>query len=364
MNTLGHGYQVTLFGESHGQVVGTVVDGVPAGIPFSLDDIQPALNRRRPGQSDITTPRSEADRCQLLSGVKDGVTTGAPVLMVIHNKDTDSSKYEAFQTTPRPGHADLTARVLFADHNDHRGGGMFSGRLTAGLVMAGALALKALAHRGVEIAGHVRKVGTIQTPPAPDVATIRAHVDDSPVRCAYPEQAAEMEQAILAAKQAEDSLGGTVQCLAEGLPAGLGEPLFQKVEAVVAHAMMSLPATKGVQFGRGFQATEMTGSQHNDPWAWDQAGRITTEQNSGGGMFGGITSGGPLSVEVAFKPPTSIGREQSTIDLVTGEHATLRVEGRHDPCILPRAVPVVEATLACALMDLFMLKRMRGHGRA
>lgn len=364
MNTLGNAYQVSILGESHGDVVGVVVDGVPSGIPFDHTDVQPALLRRRPGQSDVTTPRDEGDVCTIYSGTKDGVTTGAPILMLIHNEDVDSSKYHEFLTKPRPGHADLTARVLFADRNDYRGGGMFSGRLTAGLVMAGTLAQKWLAKHGVEIAAHVRKVGEVEAPKMPTVASIQTHVEENLVRCADPDAAEAMTAAIRDARDDEDSLGGIVQCLAEGVPPGLGEPLFQKVEGVIGHAMMSLPASKGVQFGEGYGATEMHGSEHNDNWTYDEAGRIRTTENSSGGMFGGITSGMPISCEVIFKPPTSIGQPQQTIDLESGEETTLSVEGRHDPCILPRAVPVVEATMACCLMDLFAMRRMRGHGSA
>lgn len=364
MNRLGTAFQVQLVGESHGEVVGVLVDGVPAGVPFTEEDVQPSLDRRRPGQSQVTTPRDEKDTVEILSGTKDGRTTGAPVLMLIFNEDKDSSKYEAFQTTPRPGHADVTARVAFADHNDHRGGGMFSGRLTAGLVMAGALAVKVLARRGVEIAGHVRRIGPIETERAPAVAHIREHVEGNLVRCAFPDQAAQMEQIIMERREAEDSVGGTVECLVEGLPPGLGDPWFQKVEAVLGHAMMSLPATKGVGFGRGFEVAGMAGSEHNDPWRWDEAGRLTTEKNDGGGTLGGITTGAQLRFEVAFKPASSIAQEQRTVDLTTGQPATLSVEGRHDPCVVPRAVPVVEATAACALLDLMMIRRMRAHGGA
>ncbi|PSG97378.1 chorismate synthase [Thermoplasmatales archaeon SW_10_69_26] len=364
MNTLGNDFQVSILGESHGDVVGVLVDGVPSGIPFDHTDVQPALLRRRPGQSDVTTPRDEGDVCTIDSGTKDGVTTGAPVLMLIHNEDVDSSKYHEFLTKPRPGHADLTARILFADRNDYRGGGMFSGRLTAGLVMAGSLARKYLAQRGIEVAAHVRKVADVEAPKLDTVEQIRENVEDNLVRCADPDAAERMTEAIREARDDEDSLGGIVQCIAEGLPPGLGEPLFQKVEGVVGHAMMSLPATKGVQFGQGYDATEMRGSEHNDNWTYDEAGRIETAQNDGGGVFGGITSGMPIRTEVIFKPPTSIGQPQDTIDLETGEDTSLTVEGRHDPCILPRAVPVVEATMACAIMDLFAMRRGRGHGGA
>ncbi len=364
MNRLGNAFQVQLLGESHGNVVGVLVEGVPAGIPFTEADVQPALDRRRPGQSKVTTPRDEKDVCEILSGTHEGTTTGAPLLMLIHNEDKDSSKYEAFLNRPRPGHADLTSRVLFQDLNDHRGGGLFSGRLTAGLVMAGALAQKALVRQGIDIGAHVRRIGPIETDPIGSIAAIDEHVEENLVRCAFPDQAAQMEQIIMECREAEDSVGGVVECLTEGLPAGLGDPWFQKVEGVVAHAMMSLPATKGVSFGRGFEAAAMNGSDHNDPFYYDDAGRIRTRSNNAGGTLGGITTGMPLRVEVAFKPASSIAQEQTTIDLATGQEATLAVEGRHDPCVVPRAVPVVEATVACAIMDLIMLRRMRSHGQA
>ncbi|MDX1610920.1 MAG: chorismate synthase [Candidatus Thermoplasmatota archaeon] len=364
MNTLGTTYRCTLLGESHGNVVGVVIDGAPAGIPFTEADVQPALDRRRPGQSDVTTPRDEKDRVEILSGTHDGVTTGATLLMLIHNQDKDSSKYLDFLTKPRPGHADLTARVAYQDHNDHRGGGLFSGRLTAGLVMAGALATKVLERQGIEIAAHTHRIGDVQAEQVPDVATIRTHVEDTPVRCADPGAAERMEALIHDHRKQQDSVGGVVQAIAEGLPAGLGDPWFHKVEAVVAHAMMALPATKGVSFGEGFQATELPGSDHNDPFTYDEAGRLTTRSNHAGGTLGGITTGRPLRTQVVFKPASSIGQAQRTVNIETGEEDTLTVEGRHDPCVVPRAVPVVEATLACALLDLIQLRRMRGHGRS
>lgn len=364
MNTLGEAYQVSLVGESHGNVVGVLIDGVPSGVPFDHEDVQPALLRRRPGQSDVTTPRDEGDVCEILSGTKDGVTTGAPVLVLIHNEDVDSSKYHAFQATPRPGHADVTARALFQDRNDYRGGGMFSGRLTAGLVMAGSLAEKWLAPHGVETAAHVQRVADIDAEGVDSVEAIRGSVEENLVRCADANAAEAMTRVIRDARDEEDSVGGVVRCIVEGLPPGLGDPLFGKVEARVGHAMLSLPASKGVQVGSGFEGTRMRGSEHNDAWRYDDAGRVRTSTNNAGGMYGGISSGMPLVFEVAFKPPTSIGKEQDTINLETGQADTLRVEGRHDPCILPRAVPVVEATVRCVLMDLFQLRRMRGHGGA
>ena len=230
--------------------------------------------------------------------------------------------------------------------------------------MAGALAAKVLARQGITIGAHVRQVGEVRTAPAASVRDLRAVVESNAVRCGFPKEAAAMEQLILACREEKDSVGGTVECLVEGLPPGWGDPLFDKVEGVLGRALLSLPATKGVAFGRGFEAAAMRGSEHNDPFTMDAAGRITTTKDDSGGTLGGLTSGRPLRVEVAFKPASSIAREQDTVSLAKGAPAKLTVEGRHDPCVVPRAVPVVEATVACALLDLMMLRRMRGHGLA
>ena len=353
MNTFGRRFTVTIVGESHGEMVGVVVDGVPPGIPFAERDVQPALDRRRPGQSLLTTQRQETDRVAIRSGVLDGHTTGAPILMEVRNEDKRSQDYANLYETPRPGHSDYPARVRFGGHNDPRGGGMFSGRLTAAWVMAGALAQTVLRARGVEVAAHAVHIGKVATPEELDVGTIRRHVEATPVRCAVVAAADEMVAEVEAARKAGDSVGGIVECVVEGLAAGLGDPIMDSVEALVAHALFSVPAVKGVEFGDGFRFADRRGSEVID--AYDVAdGRVVTRANHNGGILGGITTGMPLRFRVAFKPTSSIPLNQQTVDLREMRPAEVRVKGRHDPCIVPRAVPVVEAVAACVLMDLMM----------
>lgn len=362
MNTFGRRFAVTIIGESHGEMVGVVVDGVPPGLPFGADDVQPALDRRRPGQSLLTTQRLEADRVRIRSGVLDGHTTGAPVLMEIANEDKRSQDYAGLYDTPRPGHSDYTARVRFAAQNDPRGGGMFSGRLTAAWVMAGALAQKALAAHGIQLAAHAVRVGSAWTPAELDVTAIRRQVEATPVRCAVPEIAAEMVAEIEAARKGGDSVGGVIECVAEGLAAGLGDPIMDSVESLLAHALYSVPAVKGVEFGDGFRFGERRGSEVVD--AFDVAdGRVVTRANHNGGILGGITTGMPIRFRVAVKPTSSIPLNQRTVDLRAMRPADVRVKGRHDPCIVPRAVPVVEAVAACVLLDL-LVERLGAAGVA
>ena len=353
MNSFGRRYRLTVAGESHGELVAALVDGVPPGLPFSEEDVQPALDRRRPGQSLLTTQRQEADKVRIRSGVLDGRTTGAPVLMEVANEDKRSQDYANLYDTPRPGHSDYTARVRYEGHNDPRGGGMFSGRLTAAWVMAGALAQKALAAHGVRIAAHAVHVGQVAMREELDVDAIRRHVEATPVRCAVPDVARRMVEEVEAARKAGDSVGGVVECVAEGLPAGLGDPLMDSVEALVAHAMFSVPAVKGVEFGDGFRFADRRGSEVID--AYDvRDGRVVTRANHNGGVLGGITTGMPVRFRVAFKPTSSIPLNQRTVDLRSMQPAEVRVKGRHDPCIVPRAVPVVEAVAACVLFDLLL----------
>ena len=354
MNAAGKRFVVTIFGESHGEVVGVVADGVPPGVPFSEADVQPALDRRRPGQSLLTTQRQEADRVRIRSGVLDGVTTGAPVLMEIANEDKRSQDYAALRDKPRPGHSDYPARVRFDARNDPRGGGMFSGRLTAAWVMAGALAAKVLSAHGVETAAHATRIGTVATDARLDVAAIRARVEATPARCADEDAAKRMVDEVEAARRDGDSVGGVVECLVEGVPAGLGEPILDSVEARLAHALYGVPAVKGVAFGDGFGLAAMRGSDARDAYYRDDEGRVRTRANHNGGVLGGITTGMPIRFSVAFKPTSSIPRNQETIDLATGEPAEILVKGRHDPCIVPRAVPVVEAVAASVMLDVLL----------
>jgi chorismate synthase len=353
LNTFGRRYALTVVGESHGELVAAVVDGVPPGVPFSEADVQPALDRRRPGQSLLTTQRQEADRVRIRSGVLGGRTTGAPILMEVLNEDKRSQDYAALKDTPRPGHADHTASVRFAGHNDPRGSGMFSGRMTAAWTMAGALAAKILSAHGIQVAAHAVRIGHVATDKALTVQEIRQGVEATPVRCAAYGVAQDMVDAVEAARKMGDSVGGVVECTVEGLPAGLGDPLMDPVEGLLAHALFTVPAVKGFEFGDGFRLSERRGSEVRDPYVM-QEGVLRTTANHNGGVLGGITNGMPLRFRVAFKPTSSIPLRQETVDLRTGEPTTLQVKGRHDPCIVPRAVPVVEAVAACVLLDLLL----------
>lgn len=370
MNTFGHAYRMTLLGESHGRGVGVVLDGVPPGIPLSPDDVQPALDRRKPGKK-LTSSRREGDRVEILSGVFEGHTTGAPVTMWIDNRDVDSSTYDEFLRKPRPGHADYTQRVKYGGHSDHRGGGRFSGRLTAGMVMAGAVAEQALAAHDVRVAAHACAIGDVEAPATPTEEEMAGRWAND-VRCAFPDAAEAMAEQIKDALKAKDSVGGVVECLAWGLPAGLGEPWFDDVEAVMAHLAFSIPACRGIEFGAGFAQARMRGSESNDPFVLVEPGddgaedraegtdtgpRVATEGNHHGGALGGITTGMPLHFRIAFKPPASIPTEQRTVDLDAMEEDTVRILGRHDPCIVPRAVPVVEACCWTVLFDLWLRHR-------
>jgi len=354
MNTLGHSLKLTLFGESHGWGVGVVLDGVPPGLALDpLKDIQPDLDRRKPGQSLLTTQRAEADRVEVLSGLTDGHTSGNPLTMVVRNEDKRSTDYDNLRWTPRPGHSDYPAWVKYGGQNDYRGGGQFSGRMTAGLVMAGAVAKKLLAPAGVEVRAHTVQIGDVAARPVSwdEMPRAEAHI----TRCADPEAAERMVALVEAARRDQDSIGGIIEGVARGVPVGWGEPFFGSVEAEMAHLMFSIPAVKGVDFGAGFRGVGMRGSQHNDPIEV-RGGKVTMATNHAGGILGGITDGMPVVCRVMVKPASSIAREQRTVDLRTMEPATLKVKGRHDPCIVPRAVPVVEACMAFTLADLALLQ--------
>ncbi len=322
----------TIFGESHGPAIGVVLTEVPAGLELDLDFIRAQLERRRPGQSGLTTARSEADEPEILSGVFQGRTTGSPLCAVIRNTDTRSQDYSQLRFRPRPGHADYTGAVRYAGHNDYRGGGHFSGRLTAPLVFAGAVAMLALRARGVEIASRISMLGGVADP--------------------TPEQ---VEQLILAAKAEGDSVGGAVACAVTGLPAGLGDPDFgRNVEGIFSQYLFAVPAVKAVGFGAGAELANMRGSQANDPFYLD-GGQVKARTNHAGGINGGITNGMPVTFEAVLRPTPSIAKEQDTVDLSTGEDVKLTIQGRHDPCIVLRALPVIEAAAALAACDVMGL---------
>ena len=354
-STFGRLFRVTTWGESHGVALGCTVDGCPGGLPLDVSAMTSDMDRRRPGQSRISTPRREPDQVQILSGLFEGRTTGTPIQLVVWNRDVDSSKYEQFKNTYRPSHADFTYDAKYG-HRDWRGGGRASARETAARVAAGSIARQLLSQRyGVEIVAWVEQVGSIAV--EVDPATVTAEkVDAQITRCPDPAVSANMVKLIQQTRADRDSLGGIVGCVARGVPAGWGEPVFDKAEAMLAHAMLSLPAAKGFESGAGFRSVSMRGSHHNDPFVIDPTtGRVTTTTNHSGGVQGGITNGMPLTLRVAFKPVATIPRDQRTVTR-DGSETTILMTGRHDPCVVPRAVPLVEAMTALVLVDLALLQ--------
>lgn len=348
-NTIGERFVAMSFGESHGRCVGIVVDGCPAGLSLSEGDIQVQLDRRKPGQSAVTTQRKEEDRVEILSGIFNGFTTGAPICMLIWNKDADSRSYEAIRNIPRPGHADYPAIVKYGGFADYRGSGRFSGRLTATLVMAGSVAQKLLKQTlGIETVAYTSEIGGIK---AKNITTENiATRYDNDVRCPDPDAAEKMRDAILKARKDGDSLGGIVECTSTGLPVGLGEPVFASLEADISRALFAIPAVKAVEFGSGFEGSKRRGSENNDTY-YVKNGKIVTRTNNAGGILGGLSNGMPLVVRVAFKPAASIAKTQETLDISKNEQARLTVPGRHDPCVVPRAPPIVECVVSMVLAD-------------
>lgn len=354
MNTLGSSLRIHLFGESHGRGVGVVMDGLPPGLPIEEGRIQAALDSRRPGQGPLASPRNEADRLEILSGALDGHATGAPLALWIANTDARSKHYDRLRAVPRPGHADWTAFVRHRGHNDGRGGGHFSGRLTAPLVAAGAIAATLLEGSGVQVAAHLHGVGARAGPAGEvDVATMRL-ASAGQVKTAHDGLAESFVVDILAARKKRDSLGGVVEFRAEGLPVGIGEPFADSIESVLGHALFAIPAVKGVSFGAGFAAATMRGSENNDPWLPDGSGGLRPASNNAGGILGGLSTGAPIWGHVAIKPTSSIFLPQQSVDLRTGEPAILELAGRHDPIIAIRAVPVVAAVVSLGLADLLL----------
>ncbi|MBS7644377.1 chorismate synthase [Candidatus Bathyarchaeota archaeon] len=356
-NSFGKLFVITSFGESHGKCVGVVVDGCPAGLRLTEADIQAELDKRRPGIGDVTTGRIEEDRVEILSGVFNEHTSGAPICMLIWNRNLDSSFYEQIRYKPRPGHADYPAYIKYGGFNDYRGGGRFSGRITASLVMAGAIAKKLLKQFDVEVVAHAIEIGEVKLNRKVTITEIRKNVYRNNVRCADLKLAPLMEEQILKAKEAKDSVGGIVECLALNLPVGLGEPFFDSLDADIAKILFDIPAVKGVEFGIGFQAAHLKGSENNDQYIISK-GKISLKTNNSGGILGGLSTGMPLIVKAAFKPTPSIGKPQKTVNLQTMKESTLEIEGRYDPCIVPRAVPVVESATAIVLVDHMLRSRL------
>jgi len=353
-NTFGTLFRITTFGESHGAGIGVIIDGCPAGVAVEATHIQAALDRRRPGQSDLTTPRKESDTVQIQSGLFEGVTTGTPISLFIPNADQRSDDYSHVAHAYRPSHADYTYDVKYG-RRDHRGGGRSSARETAARVAAGAVAMRLLAHFGVEIAAYVSAVGEIEVPVEYEELDLGL-IDSNPVRCPHPETAVRMEARIRAAQAAHDTVGGVITGVARHVPAGLGEPVFDKLPAVLGHALLSINAVKGFEFGSGFAGTKLPGSVHNDEFYTDEAGTVRTRTNHSGGSQGGISNGQDINFRVAFKPVATLLQPQQTIN-DQGESITLVGRGRHDACVLPRAVPIVEAMAQLVLADLLLRAR-------
>ena len=349
---LGERFVVVSFGESHGPAIGAVVDGCPAGLPLAREDIQREVDLRKPADPTASTARAEGDEVKLLSGVYRGYTTGAPIAMLVENRDVDSSWYLANAMKPRPGHADYPAWVKYRGFNDPRGGGRFSGRITVGFVMAGAVAKKLLSYTlGAEILAYTAQVGRVKAePPAVGLRELRRIVYSNSMRAPDSRAAREMRRLVAEARAGGDSIGSVVECVVEGLPPGLGEPVFSSLESDLSKALFSIPGVKGVEFGAGFKLAEMHGSESNDQYTI-RGGRVVTVTNNCGGVLGGLSTGGLVVFRAVLKPPSSIAKPQMTVDLKSMSTAEIKVAGRHDACLAPRAAPVVEAVTAIVLAD-------------
>ena len=355
-STYGENLKLSIFGQSHGAAIGMTLDGFPAGMKVDVEKLQQFLNRRAPGQHKYSTPRKEADVPKFLSGIADGYTCGAPIAAIIENTNSRSKDYSDLKDCPRPGHADFTAQLKYEGFQDVAGGGHFSGRLTAPLCIAGGLCKQWLEERGIRIAAHIVAIGGIVDEPVyldwvrPDLDSIGKAF---PVL--NPQSGEKMQEAIAKAAAIGDSVGGLIECVATGVPAGIGSPMFGGMESKIAQIVYGIPAVKGLDFGSGFSGAYMLGSENNDQYCV-RDGKVTTETNNAGGILGGITNGMPVVFQVAIKPTPSIAREQQTVRLSTMEETKLSVQGRHDPCIVPRALPVIEAAAAIALMDGILSK--------
>ena len=355
-SSFGRHLKLSLFGESHGPGLGIVIDGLPPGLVLDLTEIGREMARRAPGRNDLSTPRRESDLPEILSGMYSGKTTGAPLAALIRSRDTRSQDYGEEMDKPRPGHADYTGFVRYGGFGDHRGGGHFSGRLTAPIVFAGAVCKQWLKENNIRIYAHIQRLAGIDDGSFLDDSMeeeFLSSLDKETLPLLHPALREDMTQAILAAKEQQDSVGGIIECMAAGLPAGLGAPFFDSAEAILSHLMFSVPAVKGISFGTGFSMADMRGSQVNDPFYYDESGVVRTRTNNCGGILGGITTGMPLIFRCVIRPTSSIAREQETVSLKEKINTTLQIVGRHDPCIVPRALPVIEAMTAIGLCELW-----------
>lgn len=338
-SSFGNNVKISIFGESHSRGIGVTIDGIPAGYRIDMEELQAFLDRRAPGRGNLTTQRKESDRPEFLSGIQNGITCGSPISAVIRNRDTRSGDYDEIRRIPRPGHADFTARVKYDGFEDYRGGGHFSGRLTAPLCIAGGIIKQILETKGIRIRAEITEIGGIPVSGGDRNAALQ-----------------EVEKA----KEEEDSVGGIITCTASGIPAGIGDPMFDGVENRIAACVFAIPAVKGIEFGRGFAASRLRGSENNDSFYFNEEGTVRTKTNNAGGILGGITNGMPVTFRTAFKPTPSIAREQDSIEYETGKNVKLKIRGRHDPCIVLRAEPCVESACAVAIYDL-MLEDLRDH---
>ncbi len=353
-------FRVSLFGESHGKLVGVLIEGCPPGLRISEEDVQKELDKRKPGSSLYVSQRKEDDRVEILSGVFNGYTTGAPITMVVWNKDVISSSYEIMRYTPRPGHADYVSYVKYKGFNDYRGGGIFSGRITAGLVMAGVVAKKLLSLYNIEVYSYITSIGPIESPLV-TLDEIKENVYKSPVRCPHVETSNRIEDYIKTIMKEGDSVGGIIETIVLNVPVGLGEPPIDTLDGDLAKAMFVIPAIKGIEFGAGFKLSKMKGSESNDPFTINN-NKIITLTNNAGGINGGISNGMPIIFRVVVKPTSSIRKKQKTVNLLKMEETELVVEGRHDPCIAIRAVPVVESVAAIVIAD-HLLRWLSWNGK-
>ena len=350
----GNKIKISIFGESHGNAIGINIDGLEPGFEIDLDKVSAEMKRRAPGRNNLSTPRKEADEPEILSGFFEGRTTGTPLCAIIRNNNTKSKDYGKLKDIMRPGHADYTGKIRYNGFNDYRGGGHFSGRITAPLVFAGAICKQILEAKGIKIVSHIKSIGTIEDKSFLDEEITEDFINsymskELPLIDESKEEA--MRKEILLAKEELDSIGGTVECAVVGIEPGIGNPFFDSVESTLAHLMFSVPAVKGIEFGKGFDISKMRGSEANDEYYLEN-GNIKTKTNNNGGILGGITNGMPIIFNVAIKPTASIFKEQNTVNIVTMEETTLCIEGRHDPCIVQRALPVIEAVAAIGITEL------------
>lgn len=346
--------KLSIFGESHGNAIGITIDGLPAGFSIDMDKIMMEMARRAPGKSSLSTPRKESDIPEILSGYFEGKTTGTPLCAIIRNSNTKSKDYSKLKDVMRPGHADYTGAVRYKGFNDYRGGGHFSGRITAPLVFAGAICKQILEVKGIIVSAHINSIGKIK-----DCSFLESDISDELLNSFKEKELPlintkledEMRQEILSARSSGDSIGGTIECAILGVSPGIGDPFFDSVESTLAHLMFSVPAVKGIEFGKGFDISKMRGSEANDEYYLEN-GNIKTKTNNNGGILGGITNGMPIIFNVAIKPTASIFKEQKSVNIITMEETTLCIEGRHDPCIVQRALPVIEAVAAIGITEL------------